>query len=79
MSLSCPSQVIINCVCAPDQTLSTVGSLAAAPIRQTLHTQQLDTAAHNRVLTHMWREVQNNNGIKVRFTLRFTLRFTVDQ
>lgn len=58
-------QVITNCVCAPDQSLNTVGAFAVAPLRPSLHPQQ-PPAPHNRVLAHMWQVVQNNNGIKVR-------------
>ncbi|XP_023181303.1 DDB1- and CUL4-associated factor 1-like isoform X2 [Xiphophorus maculatus] len=58
-------QVIINCVCAPDQSLS---AFAAAPLRQPLHPQQ-PPPSHNRVLAHMWQVVQNNNGIKVLLSL----------
>lgn len=60
-----PSQVIINCVCAPDQSLNTVGAYAVTPLRPSLHPQQAPSP-HNRVLAHMWQIVQNNNGIKVR-------------
>ncbi|XP_056293219.1 DDB1- and CUL4-associated factor 1-like isoform X2 [Pseudoliparis swirei] len=55
-------QVINNCVCAPDQSLNTVGAFAVAPLRPTL-------APHSRVLAHMWQMVQNNNGIKVLLSL----------
>ncbi|XP_072237664.1 DDB1- and CUL4-associated factor 1-like isoform X1 [Leuresthes tenuis] len=61
-------QVIINCVCAPDQSLNTVGAFAVAPLRQSIHQQQPHTP-HNRVLAHMWQLVQNNNGIKVLLSL----------
>ncbi|XP_040890661.1 DDB1- and CUL4-associated factor 1-like isoform X2 [Toxotes jaculatrix] len=61
-------QVIINCVCAPDQSLNTVGAFAVAPLRTSLHPQQ-PPAPHNRVLAHMWQVVQNNNGIKVLLSL----------
>lgn len=59
------SQVIINCVCAPDQSLNSVGAFAVTPLKPLLHAQQPPTP-HNRVLAHMWQVVQNNNGIKVR-------------
>ncbi|KAM4741347.1 DDB1- and CUL4-associated factor 1-like isoform 2-T2 [Anableps anableps] len=58
-------QVIINCVCAPDQSLS---AFTVAPLRQPLHPQQ-PPPTHNRVLAHMWQVVQNNNGIKVLLSL----------
>uniref|UniRef100_A0A671X6U8 DDB1- and CUL4-associated factor 1 n=1 Tax=Sparus aurata TaxID=8175 RepID=A0A671X6U8_SPAAU len=61
-------QVIANCVCAPDQSLNTVGAFAVAPLRPSLHPQQ-PPAPHNRVLAHMWQVVQNNNGIKVLLSL----------
>ncbi|XP_049442114.1 DDB1- and CUL4-associated factor 1-like isoform X1 [Epinephelus fuscoguttatus] len=61
-------QVIINCVCAPDQSLNTVGAFAVTPLRPSLHPQQ-PPAPHNRVLAHMWQLVQNNNGIKVLLSL----------
>ncbi|XP_029006472.1 DDB1- and CUL4-associated factor 1-like isoform X2 [Betta splendens] len=55
-------QVVINCVCAPDQNINT------PPIKPPLHPQQ-PPAPHNRVLVHMWQVVQNNNGIKVLLSL----------
>ncbi|KAG7235646.1 hypothetical protein INR49_002408 [Caranx melampygus] len=61
-------QVIINCVCAPDQSLNTVGAFAVTPLRPSLHPQQAPSP-HNRVLAHMWQVVQNNNGIKVLLSL----------
>uniref|UniRef100_A0A3Q1G538 DDB1- and CUL4-associated factor 1 n=1 Tax=Acanthochromis polyacanthus TaxID=80966 RepID=A0A3Q1G538_9TELE len=61
-------QVITNCVCAPDQNLNTVAAFPVTPLRPTLHPQQPSTP-HNRVLAHMWRVVQNNNGIKVLLSL----------
>ncbi|KAM9859671.1 DDB1- and CUL4-associated factor 1-like isoform 1-T1 [Aulostomus maculatus] len=61
-------QVIINCVCAPDQSFNTVVAFPVTPLRPSLHPQQ-HLAPHNRVLVHMWRVVQNNNGIKVLLSL----------
>uniref|UniRef100_A0A3Q1ATS5 DDB1- and CUL4-associated factor 1 n=1 Tax=Amphiprion ocellaris TaxID=80972 RepID=A0A3Q1ATS5_AMPOC len=61
-------QVITNCVCAPDQNLNTVAAFPVTRLRPTLHPQQ-PSAPHNRVLAHMWRVVQNNNGIKVLLSL----------
>ncbi|KAJ3602361.1 hypothetical protein NHX12_030119 [Muraenolepis orangiensis] len=52
-------QVITNCVCAPDQSLSTAGGFWP---------QQIPVPS-NRVLTRMWQVVQNNNGIKVLLAL----------
>uniref|UniRef100_A0A3Q2Q8K8 DDB1- and CUL4-associated factor 1 n=1 Tax=Fundulus heteroclitus TaxID=8078 RepID=A0A3Q2Q8K8_FUNHE len=61
-------QVIINCVCAPDQSLNSVSAFAVAPLRYPLHPQP-PPATHNRVLAHMWKVVQNNNGIKMLLSL----------
>ncbi|XP_004559065.2 DDB1- and CUL4-associated factor 1 isoform X1 [Maylandia zebra] len=61
-------QVIINCVCAPDQSLNSMGAFAVTPLKPLLHPQQPPTP-HNRVLAHMWQVVQNNNGIKVLLSL----------
>uniref|UniRef100_UPI0037E818D7 DDB1- and CUL4-associated factor 1-like n=1 Tax=Semicossyphus pulcher TaxID=241346 RepID=UPI0037E818D7 len=61
-------QVINNCVCAPDQSLNTVGAFAVTPLRPSLHLKN-PPAPHNRVLSHMWQVVQNNNGIKVLLSL----------
>lgn len=52
-------------MCAPDQSLNSVGAFAVTPLKPLLHPQQPPTP-HNRVLAHMWQVVQNNNGIKVR-------------
>lgn len=51
-------QVIINCVCAPDQSLNVGGAFSATPLRR-------PQSPINRVLSHIWQVVQNNNGIKV--------------
>uniref|UniRef100_A0A3P8W8V5 DDB1- and CUL4-associated factor 1 n=1 Tax=Cynoglossus semilaevis TaxID=244447 RepID=A0A3P8W8V5_CYNSE len=61
-------QVIINCMCAPDQNLNSVGSFSGTPIRPSLHLQQ-PHVPHNRVLGRMWQVVQNNNGMKVLLSL----------
>ncbi|XP_015243536.1 PREDICTED: protein VPRBP-like isoform X1 [Cyprinodon variegatus] len=61
-------QVIINCVCAPDQSRNSVGAFAVSPLKKPLHPQQ-SPPIHNRVLSHMWQVVQNNNGIKVLLSL----------
>ncbi|XP_055773836.1 DDB1- and CUL4-associated factor 1-like isoform X1 [Salvelinus fontinalis] len=45
-------QVVTNCVCAPDQTLTSMGSFLHHPPQES-------------VLTKMWNVVQANNGIKV--------------
>uniref|UniRef100_A0A6Q2XLY0 DDB1- and CUL4-associated factor 1 n=1 Tax=Esox lucius TaxID=8010 RepID=A0A6Q2XLY0_ESOLU len=47
-------QVVINCVCAPDQT--------ATSVRSFLRRRRV---SHESVLTKMWKIVQANNGIKV--------------
>ncbi|CAL8337991.1 unnamed protein product [Merluccius merluccius] len=52
-------QVITNCVCAPDQSLTTAGGFWP----------QQPPVPSNRVLTRMWQVVQNNNGIKVLLAL----------
>lgn len=57
--LSSSLQVIINCVCAPDQGLLPGGPLAVAPLGASLQ------PAAPRVLARVWQLVQNNNGIKV--------------
>ncbi|XP_072307893.1 DDB1- and CUL4-associated factor 1-like isoform X1 [Eucyclogobius newberryi] len=59
-------QVIINCVCAPDQSHA-VGAFPISPVRTTV--AQHPASPHNRVLAHMWQLVQNNNGIKVLISL----------
>lgn len=63
-------QVIINCVCAPDQSHA-VGAFHISPIRPFTHQQQQQQppSPHNRVLARMWQVVQNNNGIKVLLSL----------
>uniref|UniRef100_A0A8C7DK43 DDB1 and CUL4 associated factor 1 n=1 Tax=Oncorhynchus kisutch TaxID=8019 RepID=A0A8C7DK43_ONCKI len=45
-------QVVTNCVCAPDQTLTSMGSFLHHPPQES-------------VLAKMWNVVQANNGIKV--------------
>ncbi|KAM3838106.1 DDB1- and CUL4-associated factor 1-like [Diretmus argenteus] len=52
-------QVITSCVCAPDQSLTSVGAF----------TPQQHPTPHNKVLARMWQVVQNNNGIKVLLSL----------
>lgn len=60
-------QVIINCVCPPDQSLA-VGAFPVSPIRPTALSQHAASPL-SRVLTRMWQVVQNNNGIKVLLSL----------
>lgn len=55
-------QVIINCVCAPDKRMSSIGKFIAGSPRRRLPQQ---TKASESVLTKMWNVVQSNNGIKV--------------
>lgn len=55
-------QVIINCVCAPDKRISSIGKFIAGTPRRRLPQQ---TKASESVLTKMWNVVQSNNGIKV--------------
>lgn len=55
-------QVIINCVCAPDKRISSIGKFIAGTPRRRLPQQ---TKASENVLTKMWNVVQSNNGIKV--------------
>lgn len=64
-------QVVINCVCAPDKRMSSIGKFIAGTPRRRL--PQL-TKASESVLTKMWNVVQSNNGIKVEFyTALFSL------
>ncbi|KAK7916337.1 hypothetical protein WMY93_012098 [Mugilogobius chulae] len=56
-------QVIINCVCAPDQSHS--GGVFPIVPAVPLHS----ASPHNRNLARMWHVVQNNNGIKVLLSL----------
>lgn len=58
-------QVIINCVCAPDKRMSSIGKFIAGSPRRRLPQQ---TKANESVLTKMWNVVQSNNGIKVERT-----------
>lgn len=60
-------QVIINCVCAPDQSHA-VAAFPVSPIRAAVSAQH-PASPHSRVLARMWQVVQNNNGIKVLLSL----------
>lgn len=60
-------QVVINCVCAPDKRMSSIGKFIAGTPRRRLPQQ---TKASESVLTKMWNVVQSNNGIKVEFSYR---------
>lgn len=55
-------QVVINCVCAPDKRMSSIGKFIAGSPRRRVPQQ---TKASESVLTKMWNVVQSNNGIKV--------------
>uniref|UniRef100_A0A3P9DC35 DDB1- and CUL4-associated factor 1 n=1 Tax=Maylandia zebra TaxID=106582 RepID=A0A3P9DC35_9CICH len=59
-------QVVINCVCAPDKRMSSIGKFIAGTPRRRLPQQ---TKANESVLTKMWNVVQSNNGIKVLLSL----------
>uniref|UniRef100_A0A8C5CXG4 LisH domain-containing protein n=1 Tax=Gadus morhua TaxID=8049 RepID=A0A8C5CXG4_GADMO len=59
-------QVVINCVCAPDKRISSIGKFIAGSARRRLPQQ---TKSSESVLTKMWNVVQSNNGIKVLLSL----------
>ncbi|KAJ8359000.1 hypothetical protein SKAU_G00155250 [Synaphobranchus kaupii] len=59
-------QVAINCVCAPDKRMSSIGKFIAGTPRRRLP-QPAKTSEN--VLTKMWNVVQSNNGIKVLLSL----------
>ncbi|KAM6977034.1 DDB1- and CUL4-associated factor 1 isoform 2-T2 [Aplochiton taeniatus] len=59
-------QVIINCVCAPDKRMSSIGKFISGTPRRRLPQQ---TKTSESVLTKMWNVVQSNNGIKVLLSL----------
>ena len=65
-------QVVINCVCAPDKRMSSIGKFIAGTPRRRLPQQ---TKASESVLTKMWNVVQSNNGIKVE--LNYTSHWSV--
>ncbi|KAF4109544.1 hypothetical protein G5714_008796 [Onychostoma macrolepis] len=59
-------QVIINCVCAPDKRISSIGKfISGTPRRRLPQTHR----ASESVLVKMWNVVQSNNGIKVLLSL----------
>ncbi len=59
-------QVIINCVCAPDKRVSSIGKfISGTPRRRLPQTHR----ASESVLVKMWNVVQSNNGIKVLLSL----------
>ncbi|KAF7666708.1 hypothetical protein LDENG_00096490 [Lucifuga dentata] len=59
-------QVVINCVCAPDKRISSIGKFIAGTPRRRLPQQ---TKSSESVITKMWNVVQSNNGIKVLLSL----------
>ncbi|XP_028843043.1 DDB1- and CUL4-associated factor 1 isoform X2 [Denticeps clupeoides] len=59
-------QVIINCVCAPDKRMSSIGKFIAGTPRRRL--PQANRGSES-VLAKMWNVVQSNNGIKVLLSL----------
>uniref|UniRef100_A0A672HPT2 DDB1- and CUL4-associated factor 1 n=1 Tax=Salarias fasciatus TaxID=181472 RepID=A0A672HPT2_SALFA len=59
-------QVVINCVCAPDKRMSSIGKFIAGTPRRRLPQQ---SKASENVLIKMWNVVQSNNGIKVLLSL----------
>ncbi|CAL8325380.1 unnamed protein product [Merluccius merluccius] len=59
-------QVAINCVCAPDKRISSIGKFIAGSARRRLPQQ---TKSSESVLAKMWNVVQSNNGIKVLLSL----------
>lgn len=59
-------QVVINCVCAPEKRVSSLGKfMAGTPRRRLPQTNRASESA----LAKMWNVVQSNNGIKVLLSL----------
>lgn len=59
-------QVVINCVCAPDKRISSIGKfISGAPRRRLPQSHRTSES----VLAKMWNVVQSNNGIKVLLSL----------
>lgn len=59
-------QVVINCVCAPDKRISSIGKfISGAPRRRLPQSNRTNES----VLAKMWNVVQSNNGIKVLLSL----------
>lgn len=59
-------QVVINCVCAPDKRISSIGKfISGAPRRRLPQSHRTSES----VLAKMWNVVQANNGIKVLLSL----------
>ncbi|KAL4597457.1 protein VPRBP-like [Arapaima gigas] len=59
-------QVVINCVCAPDKRVSSIGKFISGTPRRRLPHQSKSSES---VLAKMWNVVQSNNGIKVLLSL----------
>ncbi|XP_078517401.1 DDB1- and CUL4-associated factor 1 isoform X1 [Lissotriton helveticus] len=59
-------QIIINCVCAPDNRLTSIGKFISGTPRRKIHLHPKGT---EHVLSKMWNVVQSNNGIKVLLSL----------
>lgn len=59
-------QVVINCVCAPDKRVSSIGKFMGGTPRRRL---PQSNRASESVLAKMWNVVQSNNGIKVLLSL----------
>ncbi|KAG7472926.1 hypothetical protein MATL_G00114110 [Megalops atlanticus] len=59
-------QVVINCVCAPDKRVSSIGKFISGTPRRRLPQA---TKSSESVLAKMWNVVQSNNGIKVLLSL----------
>uniref|UniRef100_A0A8C7R903 DDB1- and CUL4-associated factor 1 n=1 Tax=Oncorhynchus mykiss TaxID=8022 RepID=A0A8C7R903_ONCMY len=59
-------QVVINCVCAPDKRMSSIGKFISGTPRRRL---PQTTKSSESVLSKMWNVVQSNNGIKVLLSL----------
>ncbi|XP_066554396.1 ddb1 and cul4 associated factor 1 isoform X2 [Amia ocellicauda] len=59
-------QVVINCVCAPDKRISSIGKFISGTPRRRL---PQSVKGSENVLTKMWNVVQSNNGIKVLLSL----------
>ncbi|XP_029455415.1 DDB1- and CUL4-associated factor 1 isoform X4 [Rhinatrema bivittatum] len=61
-------QIIINCVCAPDNRISSIGKFISGTPRRKMHIHQHPKSSEH-VLAKMWNVVQSNNGIKVLLSL----------
>ncbi|XP_076411815.1 DDB1- and CUL4-associated factor 1-like isoform X2 [Peromyscus maniculatus bairdii] len=59
-------QVIINCVCGPDNRISSIGKFTSGTPQRKLF-QNPKSSKH--ILAKMWNVVQSNNGIKVLLSL----------